>query len=195
MLPAGRKGVKKSDVDYLGRVKGAGGSSGYTKQEADSKFETKTNIGGFQFREEDGVAQYRTSETGEWVNFSKGGGVGIVLDNPITDEIVLNGCSIIEGGYQKIGGIVYVNVLVNCDTTMTGTWINLPKVNNDKYVTGVSTNIPIFALIDDKAGVVITARANVTFSFSGASQGDVSIYSPIAEGNHLRILAVYPCIM
>lgn len=65
-LPAGRVGVKRTDVDWQGNVKGGGGSSDtYTKQQIDSKF------GGLTFRDNEGTPQVKTSE-GDWVNFNKG---------------------------------------------------------------------------------------------------------------------------
>lgn len=70
-LRAGRVGVAPTEVDSNGKLKG-GSSDSYTKQQSDNRFAKKTSLGGLEFREEDGVAQYKTP-SGEWVNFSSGG--------------------------------------------------------------------------------------------------------------------------
>ena len=72
-LKAGRVGVAKNQVDEFGNI--IGGSTPdnvYTKTQCDNKFETKAHIGGLQFRDNDGQAQYKVPN-GEWVNFSSGG--------------------------------------------------------------------------------------------------------------------------
>lgn len=95
-LKAGRVGVAPTEVDEFGHVLGGSGDS-YTKEEADSKFATKSNtytksgadnkfeskenIGGFQFRDNDGTAQYKTP-SGDWANFSSGGGFNLLWSNP-----------------------------------------------------------------------------------------------------------------
>lgn len=72
-LKAGRRGLHKRLVDAFGNLN-SGTPSGdyYTKQQTDDKFELKTHIGGLQFRDNEGQAQYKLPN-GEWVNFSSGG--------------------------------------------------------------------------------------------------------------------------
>lgn len=79
-MKAGRVGVNPSQVDPIdGSIQ-----TGYTKQEADAKFETisnasetyepKADIGGLKFRNNDGTAQYQLPG-GDWINFNSGGGL------------------------------------------------------------------------------------------------------------------------
>lgn len=81
-LKAGRVGVAKSEVDEYGHITGGGTPENvYTKTQCDNKFETKThasntyeskeNIGGLKFRDNDGTAQYQLPN-GDWTNFSSG---------------------------------------------------------------------------------------------------------------------------
>lgn len=81
-LKSGRVGVNPSEVDSNGRIKSSG-SGGYTKQQADAKFETKAHIGGLQFRESEGNAQYKLPN-GDWVNFNSGGTSAEVLSGDST---------------------------------------------------------------------------------------------------------------
>lgn len=134
-LQAGRAGVRKDQVDYLGKVKGGGGSSDtYTKQQIDTKLSSKQDadkIGGFEFRDNEGTPQYRTSSTGDWLNFSSGGGVGVILDNATTEGITTDGCEIVEGGYQKVENIVYVNMTIKLTSV---------KFSGDNLLSGMPSN-------------------------------------------------------
>lgn len=96
-IKAGRVGVNPSQVDPVDGTIKQSAQTGYTKQEADAKFETKTNaastyetkehaadtyelksdIGGLKFRNNDGTAQYQLPG-GDWVNFSSGGSIPII---------------------------------------------------------------------------------------------------------------------
>lgn len=90
-LSAGRVGVNPSEVDPVTGKLITGGSISVVdnlnsdsstdalsakqgkvlKQTVDNK-EDASKIGGFEFRDHEGQAQYRTSASGEWVNFSSG---------------------------------------------------------------------------------------------------------------------------
>lgn len=73
-MRAGRVGVNPTDVDVDGHVKGT--SDSYSKAQIDAKLSKKLNsekVGGLEFREENGVAQYKLPSGVEWTNFSSGG--------------------------------------------------------------------------------------------------------------------------
>lgn len=72
-LKAGRVGVRPDQVTLEGKIKG-GSSSDVVK--------LKEQVGTFAFRVNEGQAQYKTSEEGEWENFSQGGGLNLVWSNP-----------------------------------------------------------------------------------------------------------------
>lgn len=96
-LKAGRVGVSPTEVDKNGHITGGGSSvtvvdnltstsstdalsakqGKVLKDLADTK-EDASKIGGFEFRNNEGTAQYRTSSTGEWVNFNSAGGNNII---------------------------------------------------------------------------------------------------------------------
>lgn len=132
-LKAGRVGVNKNQVDEFGNITGgAVPENVYTKTQCDNKFETKAHIGGLQFRDNDGTAQYKLPN-GDWVNFSSGGsGIGF----NIPSEMLLSAtpgrasCTIIDGGFAVVDGVIYVDVTFK-DTSSgpTGSLIqcNLPE--------------------------------------------------------------------
>lgn len=82
-IRAGRVGVNPTDVDVNGHVKGS--SDTYSKSQIDTKLSKKLNadkVGGLEFREEEGNAQYKLPD-GEWTNFSSGGaGFDILWGEP-----------------------------------------------------------------------------------------------------------------
>lgn len=78
-IRAGRVGVNPTDVDVNGHVKGS--SDTYSKSQIDTKLSKKLNadkVGGLEFREEDGNAQYKLPD-GDWTNFSGGGATPTLL--------------------------------------------------------------------------------------------------------------------
>lgn len=78
-IRAGRVGVNPTDVDVNGHVKGS--SDTYSKSQIDTKLSKKLNadkVGGLEFREEDGNAQYKLPD-GDWTNFSGGGAAPTLL--------------------------------------------------------------------------------------------------------------------
>ena len=79
-IRAGRVGVNPADVDVNGHIKGA--SDTYSKSQIDAKLSKKLNsekVGGLEFREENGVAQYKLPSGVEWTNFSSGGATPTLL--------------------------------------------------------------------------------------------------------------------
>lgn len=101
-LKAGRVGVAPSQVDSKGNV--ISGSSvtvvdnlnstsstdalsakqgKVLKDGLDTK-EDASKLGGFEFRTNEGTPQYRTSSTGEWLNFSSGAEVPVFEDTDST---------------------------------------------------------------------------------------------------------------
>lgn len=91
-LKAGRVGVAKDQVDEFGKITGGSVPENvYTKSQCDNKFETKAHIGGLQFRDNEGQAQYKVPN-GEWVNFSSGGAYESVWqdDTPPDPNIMFN---------------------------------------------------------------------------------------------------------
>lgn len=70
-LKSGRVGVARSEVDSKGKIRNGGSSDAYTKAQADAKFETKEDIGGVKFRDNNGTIQYKLP-SGDWSNFSGG---------------------------------------------------------------------------------------------------------------------------
>ena len=79
-IRAGRVGVNPTDVDVNGHVKGS--SDSYSKAQIDAKLSKKLNsekVGGLEFREENGVAQYKLPSGVEWTNFSSGGATPTLL--------------------------------------------------------------------------------------------------------------------
>lgn len=136
-LKAGRVGVSPTEVDKNGHITGGGSSvtvvdnlsstsstdalsakqGKVLKDLVDTK-EDASKIGGFEFRVNEGTAQYRTSSTGEWQNFSSGVD-GINLSTPTTQGLVIydNKVQILEGGYQIVDGICYYNMLVKVLST------------------------------------------------------------------------------
>lgn len=79
-IRAGRVGVNPTDVDVNGHIKGT--SDSYSKAQIDAKLSKKLNsekVGGLEFREENGVAQYKLPSGVEWTNFSKGGATPTLL--------------------------------------------------------------------------------------------------------------------
>lgn len=78
-IRAGRVGVNPTDVDVNGHIKGS--SDTYSKSQIDTKLSKKLNadkVGGLEFREEEGNAQYKLPD-GEWTNFSGGGATPTLL--------------------------------------------------------------------------------------------------------------------
>lgn len=72
-LKSGRVGVAKEQVDVFGKITNIPAPENvYSKTQCDNKFETKAHIGGLQFRDNEGQAQYKIPN-GEWVNFNSGG--------------------------------------------------------------------------------------------------------------------------
>ena len=79
-IRAGRVGVNPTDVDVNGHIKGT--SDSYSKAQIDAKLSKKLNsekVGGLEFREENGVAQYKLPSGVEWTNFSSGGATPTLL--------------------------------------------------------------------------------------------------------------------
>lgn len=79
-IRAGRVGVNPTDVDVNGHVKGS--SDSYSKAQIDAKLSKKLNsekVGGLEFREQNGVAQYKLPSGVEWANFSSGGATPTLL--------------------------------------------------------------------------------------------------------------------
>lgn len=143
-LKAGRVGVNPKEVDNNGNIKGSTSGS-YTKEEADTKFETKENIGGLQFRVEGDTAQYKIPN-GEWANFNNGsGGVGFNIpdDNsiPITQSMVLQGGSwinVLEGSKYYIDNkVLYVDILFSCNNNFTTDAIIRIPVNEQTDYTSI----------------------------------------------------------
>ena len=79
-IRAGRVGVNPTDVDVNGHVLGT--SDSYSKSQIDAKLSKKLNaekVGGLEFRENNGVAQYKLPSGVEWANFSSGGATPTLL--------------------------------------------------------------------------------------------------------------------
>lgn len=151
-LKAGRVGVSPTEVDKNGHITGGGSSvtvvdnlsstsstdalsakqGKVLKDLVDTK-EDASKIGGFEFRTNEGTAQYRTSSTGEWQNFSSAGAndtivvgtgdVGCLLatwsatdvdkleaysDSAMTEANKLGECDV--NGYAIIQGVSTSNV-------------------------------------------------------------------------------------
>lgn len=89
-LSSGRVGVRNDQVDPYGRL---------AATEVANK--VKEQVGDFSFRvDEDGNAQYKSSEEGDWSNFSSGGGTPTLLftnpsvsvsENPLFGYLNCNG--------------------------------------------------------------------------------------------------------
>lgn len=78
-IRAGRVGVNPTDVDVNGHIKGT--SDSYSKAQIDAKLSKKLNadkVGGLEFRESEGNAQYKIPN-GDWTNFSGGGATPTLL--------------------------------------------------------------------------------------------------------------------
>lgn len=74
-IEAGRVGVRADQVDPYGRVLGGGGGT----DPAVTKLQTQVGSYSFRTNPEDGSAQYKQSDSGEWKNFSAGGGGATLL--------------------------------------------------------------------------------------------------------------------
>ena len=142
-LKAGRVGVSPTEVDKNGHITGGGSSvtvvdnltstsstdalsakQGKVLKDLTDTKEDASKIGGFEFRTNEGQAQYRTSSTGEWQNFSSASGDGIVLSEAVAPTVGYG--TLEEGGYQEIDGYVYFNCLIH-NTGNTLALSNIPK--------------------------------------------------------------------
>lgn len=107
-LKAGRVGVAKDQVDEFGKITGGSTPENvYTKTQCDNKFETKAHIGGLQFRDNDGTAQYKLPN-GDWVNFSNGGsGYANVIDlSSLSPSVSNRGTLVITIPYfERVDGL------------------------------------------------------------------------------------------
>lgn len=173
-LPAGRKGVNSKSVDHYGNVIGGGGGSGsYTKQESDAKYEPKTNIGGFMFREEDGQPQYK-SPTGEWVNFSSGGGIGFNVPEPTTENLSYRYTEYVSGGYQVDNNVCYIDITVTLTVNLSG----------QSFITG----LPNPTKSDPK---VMCYCDGVDIPAEVSTSGHLSPTSQLKGGTTYRIIGYY----
>lgn len=191
-LKAGRVGVAPSQVDNNGNVIGGGSSvtvvdnlnstsstdalsakqGSVLKSAVDNK-EDASKIGGFEFRVNDGTAQYRTSSSGEWLNFNSGGGEGVVLPSPSTEGV--EGATINEGGYQ-----------IDIDSGMCYVNINITNSSNRLSISG----LPHASVASPVCFVNSTGR----FSYANVSTSGAISSGPNSalEGTY-SIIGVYPC--
>lgn len=139
-LKAGRVGVAKDQVDEFGKIiGGATPANVYTKTQCDNKFETKAHIGGLQFRDNSGTAQYKLPN-GDWVNFSSGGGgIGFNIPEDLlqTDARTNNETVIDSGGYAVVDGVLYVDFVFHNTNSQAG--MGMISITLDEIVTNPDT--------------------------------------------------------
>lgn len=190
-MKAGRVGVSPTEVDSFGHIVGGGSSGGYTKEEADAKFATKTNtytksgadnkfeakesIGGLQFRDNDGTAQYKLPD-GDWTNFNSGSGtLGMNLTDPTTQNITYAGCEYVSGGYQIADGFAYIDLTVKATKALF----------NEVFVTlpiGVSSNPRLSCLTPANQSVAVS-------NYYGSGQVKIENVS-IAENTNIQLVGI-----
>ena len=166
-LKAGRVGVSPTEVDKNGRITGGGSSvtvvdnlsstsstdalsakqGKVLKDLVDTK-EDASKIGGFEFRTNEGTAQYRTSPTGEWLNFSSAGA---------NDNIVVGtgniGCIVMTWNATSIDKVECYS-----DSEMTEAHkIGECEVNSYFRVSGIDNNNYYFKFL--KNNEVVTGKS------------------------------------
>lgn len=167
-LKAGRVGVSPTEVDKNGHITGGGSSvtvvdnltstsstdalsakqGKVLKDLADTK-EDASKIGGFEFRDNEGTAQYRTSSTGEWLNFSSAGA---------NDNIVVGtgnvGCIVMTWNATDIDKVECYS-----DSAMTeANKIGECEVNSYFRVLGLSSGTTVYFKFF-KNGSVVTGKS------------------------------------
>ena len=178
-LKAGRVGVAPSQVDNNGNVIGGGSSitvvdnlNSTSSTDALSAKQGKVigdKLGGFEFRTHEGEAQYRTSTSGEWENFSSGVD-GINLSAPVVEGLTSTSGTILEGGYQIVDGLVYVNILLDNTKSSSTQLSGLPNGSASYFLDRGDTGTSVI-------GVNTSSMNNINSGY-----GHVG---------HLRILSVY----
>lgn len=163
-IQAGRKGVRKDQVDYLGRVISGGGSS-----DLEPRVETlETNVSAirtrvtavegavegveeqidtFEFRTdtETGKAQYRPDADSEWSDFSSGGGsvIGFNLPDDIGTAFSGGDTSVTGSGRyytDETTGITYIKgsfTVLATDTYTHTITEDIPNIDTSKGTFGV----------------------------------------------------------
>lgn len=145
-LKAGRVGVAKDQVDEFGKIIGGETPENvYTKTQCDNKFETKAHIGGLQFRDNSGTAQYKLPN-GEWVNFSSGGGDTLGFNIPDAKKIttgieVPSNVNMVDGCYCIENNVLYVDMHISMYSTTGSAMIKLlnalPAGVNMRHTLGI----------------------------------------------------------
>ena len=177
-LKAGRVGVNPSQVDSKGNVIGGGSSvdvvdnlnsssstDALSAKQGKVLNETKedaSKIGGLEFRNNEGTAQYRLSSAGEWVNFNSGSGDGLIVSEPIAPIDVLEGVTI-SGGYEVIEDMVYIKMRITTNASINASkWLCKIPIKRPNIDMG-------YALVfkDDYSGINRCAYTRVTSGTQG----------------------------
>lgn len=178
-LKAGRVGVAPSQVDNNGNITGGGSSvtvvdnlnsssstDALSAKQGKVLNETKedaSKIGGLEFRNNEGTAQYRLSSQGEWLNFNSGSEDGLIVSEPIAPLNVLSGITI-SGGYEEVDGMVYIKMRLTTDATIDASkWLCRIPIQRPNVDMG-------YALVFDDNLSNVT-RCAYTRVYQGSEQG------------------------
>lgn len=191
-LQAGRTGVRKNQVDFLGRVKGGGSADTYTKTQIDTKLSAKQDaekIGGLEFRDNEGQAQYKTP-TGEWTNFSSGGDAPIGWNVPAEllthDGLTFHqNMSNVEGGYYIKDNICFVNITFNINRTTIS--------NNATLVTGLPHPTATTEGITVNLSDYKVSRSNKTYDTGNLVNPSYTIGNTL-RSDRFQLIAVYSLV-
>lgn len=198
-IQAGRKGVRKDQVDYLGRVNSGGGSS-----DLEPRVETlETNVSAirtrvtavegavedvegqldtFEFRTdtETGKAQYRPDADSEWSDFSSGGGSVIGFNLPDDIGTAFSGGDTVVSGSgryytDETTGITYIKGSFTVHTT-------------DTYSHTISDNIPNIDASKGSYAVLSVSKRDGNINGTASSK---KIWIPFISGTD-STLAIIP---
>lgn len=194
-IKAGRVGVAPDQVDDFGKVK-SNATTGYTKQEADAKFETQSHAASTYETKAD-AANLQPITLAVPVEMLSGSALtteeafsgiselteALTPDSYDVTGLTFNNCTHVAGGYKKIGSFVVVNIRVSSNDT------------NDIAINGfpVYSNMPLgknlvpviaFNMTDDSAASYYAALTAV---------GVLNLKGPLVANKEYALSCTYLC--